>query len=132
MARDFRKLEIWSESHNLVLDLYKSTKKFPSDEKYGLISQIRRSSASIATNICEACGQDTSASTKRFLRIAHASAKELEYQILLAHDLKYITKDLYEEYTKRIIKTSRMIYRFISNMPIYQNPKPQTHPTNSN
>ncbi len=89
--QDFRKLEVWKRSHALTLEIYGLTRGFSRDEIYGLTSQMRRSSSSIPTNIAEGCGRDSSAEFTRFLVIAAGSASELDYQILLARDLEYIS-----------------------------------------
>jgi four helix bundle protein len=74
----------------LTLDIYASRKDFPKDEMFGLTSQMRRASASIGMNIAEGCCRKGDAEMVRFLQIAIGSASELEYQLLLVHDLKYL------------------------------------------
>ena len=88
--RDYKKYSVWQKSHDLVLDIYKVTYNFPKDELFGLISQIKRSSSSIPTNIAEGCGRNSDKDFCRFLYISFGSANELEYQILLSIDLKFI------------------------------------------
>lgn len=87
MARDFRKPKVWEKSHQLALGVYKATVGFPKTELYGLTRQIRRCGASIPANIAEGCGRDGDAELARFLRLSMGSASELEYHLLLAHDL---------------------------------------------
>ena len=84
--RDFRELKVWEKSHQLALEVYSATTKFPKEELYGLTSQVRRSAVSIPANISEGCGRDSPAELLRFCRIAMGSASELEYELLLAHD----------------------------------------------
>ncbi|MEN3324918.1 four helix bundle protein [Mariniflexile soesokkakense] len=88
--RDFKKYHIWNLGHELTLEIYSMTNSFPKEEIYGLTSQIRRSSASIPTNISEGCGRDSDLEFNRFLTIALGSASETEYLIILAKDLGYI------------------------------------------
>lgn len=88
--RDFKKYDIWKLSHLLTLKIYEITKTFPKDEVYGLISQIRRASVSITTNISEGCGRDSDLEFNRFLTIALGSASEVEYLLLLSKDLNYV------------------------------------------
>ena len=85
--RDFRDIKAWQKGHRLALAVYQATKRFPTEERYGLKSQARRAAASIPTNIAEGCGRDSEAEFARFLRIAAGSASELEYLLLLARDL---------------------------------------------
>ena len=107
--QDFKKLQVWEKSHDLTLEIYKLTSKFPREEIYGLTSQIRRSCASIPTNIAEGCGRESSADFARFLQIAMGSANETEYLIFLACELKYLTADQYAELTDAIIRIKKML-----------------------
>ena len=111
--KDFRKLKVWDRAHQLVLTVYQTTMSFPRDETYGLTAQIRRSASSIPSNIAEGCGRDGDAELARFCLIARGSASELEYQILLAHDLKLIRHDQYEQLTEQIIEIERMLTVFV-------------------
>lgn len=91
--RNFYELTVWQKSHQLTLDIYRLCLSFPKEEMYGLTSQMRRSSASVPTNICEGCGRESNREMKRFLIIASGSCSELEYQILLAKDLQYLSEN---------------------------------------
>lgn len=88
--KDFHNLKVWERAHGLTLGLYKVTQKFPKAELYGLTNQIRRSSSSIPMNIAEGCGRDSQAEMTHFFLVAMGSTSELEYQIILAHDLQYL------------------------------------------
>jgi len=88
--KDFRDLKVWHKAHELTLAVYKATGDFPKEELYGLTSQIRRCSVSIAANIAEGCGKCGGAEFNRYLLMASGSASELDYHLLLAHDLKYL------------------------------------------
>ena len=114
--RDFRSLKVWEKSHLLTLQIYKMTKMFPREEMYGLTSQIRRSCASIPANIAEGCGTDSDAEMARYLRIAMASASELEYHILLAHDLELITTANYNTVNDEVTQIKRMLTPFIRRL----------------
>ena len=94
---DFKNLKVWSKAHDLTSVIYKRTRTFPSDELYGLTSQIRRASASIGANIAEGCGRRSDAEMKRFVQIARGSANELEYHLLLTRDLQFLTPDEFKE-----------------------------------
>ena len=108
--RDFKKYDIWKLSHVFTLKIYDITKSYPKDEIYGLISQIRRASSSIPTNISEGCGRDSDVEFNRFLTIALGSASEVEYLILLSKDLNYIDQDSFIVLNEEINLIKRKIY----------------------
>ena len=108
--RDFKKYDIWKLSHVFTLKIYDATESYPKDEMYGLISQIRRASSSIPTNISEGCGRDSDAEFNRFLTIALGSASEVEYQLILSKDLNYINESSFINLTEEINIIKRKIY----------------------
>ncbi len=110
--RDFQQFEFWQKGHQLTLRIYQSTKSFPKDEIYGLTSQMRRSASSIPTNIAEGCGRESNLEFKRYLIIAAGSCSELQYQLILSKDLKYISDDLFKELTDELIRIRKMIYSY--------------------
>ena len=107
--RDFREFKVWEKAHSLTLDIYKATATFPRAEMYGLTSQLRRASASIPANIAEGCGRGGNAEFGRFLRIGMGSASELEYHILLEHDLKFLPEMIYDPLQNRVVEVKRML-----------------------
>ena len=107
--RDFRQIRVWEKAHQLTLEIYKVTAQFPKEELYGLTSQLRRASASIAANIAEGFGRGGNVELARFLQIAMGSAYEVEYHILLAKDLGLITKEPNELLEVHIIEIKRML-----------------------
>ena len=114
--RDFRKLAVWQKSHCLTLAVYKTTKLFPKEEIYGLTSQIRRASASISANIAEGCGRKGDPELARFFQIAMGSASELEYHLLLSHDLGLLKTHDYEQLTDDVFEVKRMLTSFIQKL----------------
>ncbi len=102
--RDFKKLAVWEKAHRLTLELYSAHRASRRDEMYGLTSQMRRAAYSIPTNIAEGCGRDGDVELARFLRIAMGSANELEYQLMLARDLGYLTEDAGELLTRDVTR----------------------------
>lgn len=88
--RDYKKLDIYSQSRNLVVEIYKVTNSFPKEEIYSLTSQIRRAAVSIIANIAEGSTRDTEKEFARFLNISLASLCETESLIVLATDLEYL------------------------------------------
>lgn len=106
--RDFRQLQVWELAHQLVLAVYKITQEFPKHELYGLTSQMRRCSASIAANIAEGCGRAGNGDFHRFLSTAMGSAVELEYFLLLSRDLGLIGHS-YDELEPQTRRVQRML-----------------------
>ena len=90
--KEFRELLIWQRSHALTLAIYIATKKFPKEELFGLTSQLRRSCSSIPANIAEGCGRDADAELKRFLGISLGLACEVDYHLLPASELGYLSR----------------------------------------
>lgn len=85
-----KKLDAWKKSMELTLEVYNITKGFPKDELYGLSSQIRRSAVSIPSNIAEGCARQNNKENIQFLYISLGSIAELETQLLIAKELKYV------------------------------------------
>jgi four helix bundle protein len=97
MVKDVKELEVFKSAHNLVLRTYKITEDFPRDERFGLVSQMRRSAFSIPMNLIEGSNRLNTREYRRFVGIAKGSAGEISYQILLARDLHYLTTEVYSE-----------------------------------
>ena len=114
--KNFRKLQIWERSHKITLEVYRLTQVFPKSETYGLVTQMRRSVSSIPTNIAEGCGRNTEKDFARFLDNAMGSASELEYQLILAHDLEYISIEAYETTNRELTEIKRMLNAFIQKL----------------
>lgn len=110
--RDFRNFEVWKKAHGLTLTVYKLTASFPANEQYGLTSQLRRAAASIAANLAEGSGRQTDGDFRRFVEIAAGSACEVEYHLLLAHDLGFIPSGEYEELDCRVNEIKKMLNSF--------------------
>src|SRR5262249_55914697 len=100
---------VWQKAHQLTLGVYRFTSKFPRREIYGLTSQIRRASSSIAANLAEGCARNGDAEFARFCFIAMGSASELEYHILLAKDLEFLKSEDYEQLTGQITEVKKML-----------------------
>ena len=102
--RDHRKLEVFELADQLVIDVYRHTRGFPSEEQYGLVSQMRRCAVSAAANIVEGCGRRTEVEFDRYLDISFGSLRELGYFIDLADRLGFLageSKDVLVEAQRR-------------------------------
>ena len=105
----FRELKVWQRSHQLTLRIYEITMTFPDYEKFGLANQMRRSAASIPTNLAEGCGRATSADMARLVNVAMGSACEVQYQALLANELGYIDAPAARELDGEIQEIKQML-----------------------
>jgi four helix bundle protein len=108
-VKDFRELKVWQKAHQLTLAVYRITAALPREELYGLTSQLRRASSSIAANLAEGCGRNGDMEFARFCSTAMGSASELEYHLLLAKDLKLIKSTDYQELDLRATEVKRML-----------------------
>ena len=114
--KDFRKLRVWEKAHKLTLDIYGVTSQFPTEERYGLTSQIRRASVSIPANIAEGCGRDSEGELLRFVRIAMGSSSELEYELILAHELGYLSDKEFNMIHRDLVTVRKMLNAFIQKI----------------
>jgi four helix bundle protein len=106
---DYRKLKAWRIAHELVISVYRATECFSSAERYGLVSQMRRAAISVASNIVEGVGRNRRAETAHFVRVALGSCTELEYQVLLSKDLKFLERDLALKLTEKTMELRAML-----------------------
>lgn len=116
--QDYTKLRVWEKAHELTLGVYKATASFPKHELYGLASQMQRSSSSVPTNIVEGCGLGSNKELLRHLHYSMGSAKELEYQLLLAKDLGYIAVavEIFQLLRHDVDEVERMLSALISKV----------------
>lgn len=114
--RDFRELKVWGKAHRLTLAVYAATAGFPKAELYGVTSRIRRSAASVPANIAEGRGRSGDAELARFLQIAAGSASELEYHLLLAHDLKLLKAADHDTLSREVNEVKRMLRSFTQTL----------------
>jgi four helix bundle protein len=105
----FEKLIVWQKSRILSVSIYKTTKLFPDDERFGLTSQMRRCAISMASNIAEGSGRHTNKDKARFTEIAFGSALELLNQLILSNDLEYISNENYTQIRENITEITAML-----------------------
>ncbi len=116
MAQDFQDLTVWQRAMELSETIYRLTKAFPHDELYGLTSQLRRASVSIASNIAEGRGRGSEGEFRQFLNIAQGSTYEVHTQLLLARRLKIGEAALMQKAETLCIETSKMLGAFIQSL----------------
>ena len=114
--RTFRDLVVWQKAMALVTEIYRHTKSFPKDETYGLISQIRRSAVSIPSNIAEGFGRHATNDYLRFLRISMGSLFELETQIEISRNLRYLNTDEFGTLDSNCREVERMLSSLIRSL----------------
>lgn len=105
----FEKLDAWKEAHKLVVMVYKTTKGFPSQEKFRLVDQVCRSASSIPANLVEGNARGHIKEYLQFLYQARGSLEETKYHLILSRDLKYLTSKQYEEFTIQAEKVGKLI-----------------------
>jgi len=114
--KGFRKLIVWQRAHQWVLLIYKLTEKFPRHEMFGLVSQMRRAAVSVAANMAEGYAAGGKCQFGRYLDIAQGSLAEVEYYLILALDLKYITQSEYEQVESLRSETGYLLHRLIESL----------------
>ncbi|AEV99022.1 four helix bundle protein [Niastella koreensis] len=114
--KSFRHLIVWQKSMNLVTEIYKTTRSFPSEELYALTSQLRRCAVSIPSNIAEGYGRSSTLDYKRFLRIAVGSIYELQTQIEIASNLKYLSSESFGNLSSTAKEIELMLFSLINKL----------------
>jgi four helix bundle protein len=108
-GKNYQDLIAWQKAMDLVEMIYGATRGFPREEIYGLVSQVRRATVSIPSNIAEGQGRTTTKEFQNFLSIAHGSIREVETQILIAQRLNYLQKDQAQQILDHASETGRLI-----------------------
>ena len=107
--KDFRDLDVWKLGKEIVVDVYRTSKEFPREEMYGLVSQLRRAAVSIPSNIAEGFNRQHNKEYRQFLYTALGSCAELETQIEVSWDLGYLTKEIGAPLLDKIKRECRML-----------------------
>src|SRR5690606_14095234 len=105
----FKELEIWKRSRLFCSEIYKLTAGFPESEKFGLTNQLRQASVSLPSNIAEGSSRKSNKNFSRFLEITLGSAYEMETQLIIASDLKFITEKELHEISRELEEIIKMI-----------------------
>jgi four helix bundle protein len=109
-------LQVWNKAHQLTLELYRISQRFPREEIYGITGQLRRAAVSIGANLAEGCGRRTSTELARFVRIAMGSASELDYHLLLARDLEFMAGAEFTSASAKLIEVRKMLTSFLNSV----------------
>jgi len=112
----FRKLIVWQKAHALVLSIYQLVEGFPKSEMFGLSSQLRRAAVSVPANIVEGYGSGKQGQFGRYLNISQGSLAEVEYYLILAQDLKYISSEQYERAEALRSEVGYLLFRLIAKV----------------
>lgn len=112
----YRDLKVWQQANSLSVECYKSTEEMPKSEIYGLTSQIRRASVSVAVNIAEGYGRDNTGNLIQFLRISQGSLKELETHLIIASRIGYLELEKVDNVLKRCDELGKMLRSFIRSL----------------
>ena len=113
--KSFEDLQVWQKAHELALYIYKITAHFPPEEKYGLVSQMRRAAVSVPANIVEGFQKIGLRDSLNFYNIADASLEELRYEARLSRDLKYLNKEEFEVANAKMEEVSKMLNSWIKS-----------------
>ena len=106
---NYKDLSVWKKSFSLCLDIYKISMKYPRAELYGLVSQLRRSAVSIPSNLAEGHSRQHTKEFINFISISLGSSAELETQIMISYELKYIDKEEYESLINKLVEIIKML-----------------------
>lgn len=109
MIQSFRDLEVWKKAHALVLDIYKVTESFPDRERFGVVSQVRRSASSVPANIAEGFGRRSTKELLQHLGIARGSLEETRYFLILSKDLRYLGPEDYARLDKQCDSVAQLL-----------------------
>jgi len=110
IMHNFKKLSVWKKSIQLATSVYRITQNFPASERFGIISQIRRSVVSIGSNIAEASGRSGDKEFRYLLNVAYASSLELETQLIISRNLDYITVPDFTLLSQNLAEIQKMLY----------------------
>lgn len=113
---DYKKLQAWNNAIDLAVEIYSCINNFPSHEIHGLVSQMKRASISVSSNIAEGAGRNSNKSFSHFLSISYGSACELESQVIVSSRLNYITNEKADEILQNIQAIQKMLYKLIDKL----------------
>jgi four helix bundle protein len=107
--RPHHRLDVWKKGINFVTKIYKLTSKYPEEEKFGLVSQLKRASVSIPSNIAEGAARESKKEFCNFLSIAQGSASEVETQLIISNNLGFLDNKNFDELLKELTDIAKML-----------------------
>jgi len=113
---DYKKLNVWIDSKELVSIVYRITANYPKEEQFGIINQIRRSSVSIPSNISEGAGRGFDKEFVKFLKFAYGSSCELDTQLIISNDLDYLSDVDLEDLSGRLVSIQKKLFNLIKSL----------------
>jgi four helix bundle protein len=113
---DYRQLEVWQKAHAVTMEIYALTKSFPIEERFGLVTQMRRAAVSIGANLAEGRGRRGDPEFGRFIKIALGSAYELEDELLVAADAGFIPRDTYDRLRRELNRVGKMLWSLLERV----------------
>ncbi len=116
-VQDFKQLIAWQKAMDFVVEVYQATAKFPSEERFGLTSQVRRASVSIPSNIAEGQGRGPTLDFVRYLKIARGSLQEVDTQLTLAIRLGFLPQEHYDRLSEMIAELAKIVSGLIRSIP---------------
>ena len=116
-TKTFKELIVWQKAHQLVLEVYKITRKFPREEVYALTNQMKRASVSVAANIAEGYKKKSAAAKLNLYNVSEGSLEEIKYYFILARDLEYISQKDEAELTTSAEEIGRLLSAYMSAIP---------------
>ncbi len=119
----FTDLNVWKEGHQLVLEIYRLTKKFPKEEQFSLTNQLKRAAISFTSNIAEGFNRSSWKEKTQFYSISFGSLSEIQNQLLISKDLGYLTNEEFQVVARQTVGLSKMANSLIQKTKVYANTK---------
>jgi len=124
--KNFTDLYTWQEGHKLVLMVYKITREFPKEERFDLVSQMRRCAVSVTSNIAEGFSRTSRKEKVQFFSISHGSLTELQNQFMISQDVHYITVEIFREILEQLMVVHRLLNGLLRTTKLLSVPLPDS------
>ncbi len=114
--KSVEELDVFKLAHELTLEVYRVTAEFPKEESFGLVTQMRRAASSVGMNLVEGSMRLNRREFRQFVGISRGSAAEVSYQLLLARDLRYISKEVFDQLRSSYERVGQMLTRLVQSL----------------